>query len=175
MKFLPLLCLWLLTIATTISNPAAVAAATAPWEIEALPSTKAPAFSLPDLSGKTITSATFQGKVLLINFWATWCAPCREEMPALDRLQKQFSDKGLAVLGISIDNEPGLIKDFLKGSKTEFTVLHDSGLKSHDAYKVFAYPTTFLVDSKGIIQKYWIGPQEWEGEAFKKILQGYLP
>jgi len=150
-------------------------AQTAPWDIEKLPSTKAPDFSLPDLKGATTTAATFRDQVLLINFWATWCGPCREEMPALDRLQKQFAGKGLAVIGISVDSELGVVKEFIKDAKTQFPILHDPSMKCQDEYKVFAYPTTFLVDRKGIIQKYWIGPQEWESEEFKKILQSYLP
>ncbi len=175
MRITRYLSLWLLTIAMTMGATRVTLAQTAPWDIEKLPSTKAPGFSLPDLSGKTITDATFHDKVLLINFWATWCAPCRDEMPALDRLQKKFEGKGLAVIGINIDSEQSLVKEFIKGAKTRFPILHDPSMKCHDAYKVFAYPTTFLVDRKGVIQKYWIGPQEWESEEFKQILQSYLP
>lgn len=175
MKFPLRLPLWWLVIVMTMGAAQVSMARTAPWDIEKMPSTKAPGFSLPDLNDKIITAATFRGKVMLINFWATWCAPCREEMPALDRLQKQFAGKGLAVIGISIDSEQNLVKEFIKGVKTQFLILHDPAMKCHDEYKVFAYPTTFLVDRKGVIQKYWIGPQEWESEEFKQILQSYLP
>jgi len=169
------LTLCLLTIFMTMGCTAVGWAQIAPWDIEKLPGTKAPGFSLPDLTGKTVTSAAFRDKVMLINFWATWCAPCRGEMPALDRLQKQFEDKGLAVIGISIDSELSQVEQFIKDSKTQFQILHDPSMKCQDEYKVFAYPTTFLVDRQGIIQKYWIGPQEWESEKFKQILQSYLP
>jgi len=175
MKALNLLTFVLLALLMTMGDTAAVQAQTAPWDIEQLPSTKAPGFSLPDPSGKTVTAADFRDKVLLINFWATWCAPCRGEMPALNRLQKEFEGKGLAVIGISIDSEQSKVREFIKDAKTQFQILHDPSMKCHDEYKVFAYPTTFLVDRKGIIQKYWIGPQEWESEEFKKILQSYLP
>lgn len=169
------LAIWLLTLVISQSAITTALAQTAPWDIEKLPSSKAPAFSLPDLKGRTNTNATFRGQVLLINFWATWCAPCREEMPALDRLQKQFEGKGLAVISISVDSEQSVIKEFIKGAKTQFPILHDPEMKCHDEYKVFAYPTTFLVDRQGVIQRYWIGPQEWESEEFKQILQSYLP
>lgn len=175
MRIFPRLALFVWTVVLIMGIAAVSQARTAPWDIEKLPSTKAPGFSLPDMNGKIVTDAAFRGKVKLINFWATWCAPCRDEMPALDRLQKQFADKGLAVIGISIDSEPGLVKEFTKEAKTEFPILHDPEMKCHDSYKVFAYPTTFLVDRKGVIQKYWIGPQDWESAEFKQILQGYLP
>ncbi len=169
------LTLCLLILALTMGVAGRSLAQTAPWDIEKLPSTKAPGFSLPDLTGKVINVTAFGDKVLLINFWATWCAPCRQEMPALDRLQRQFAGQGLAVIGISIDSDGSLLKKFIEDAKIQFPILHDPSLKCPDEYKVSAYPTTFLVDSKGVIQKYWIGPQEWESKEFKKILQSYLP
>lgn len=168
----PALCL--LTMICSLWLPAISHSRTAPWDIEQLPSAPAPAFSLADLEGKTISSTTLKGQVLLINFWATWCAPCRQEMPALDSLHKEFKGKGLTVIGISIDSDLSPIKEFIAGAKTSFQILHDPEMKCHDTYKVFAYPTTFLVDRQGIIQKYWLGPQEWNSEEFKQTLQKYL-
>lgn len=161
-------------MACTLWSPCAGWARVAPWDIEKMPATQAPAFSLPDLSGNTVSSSAFKGKVLLINFWATWCAPCREEMPALDRLYNKMKDKGLSVIGISIDSEKTQVKDFITQTKSKFPILHDPEMTCHDEYKVFAYPTTFLVDKKGVIQKYWIGPQEWESDSFAKSLQEFL-
>jgi len=149
-------------------------ARSAPWDIEKLPSTPAPSFSLPDLQGKTLSFSDLKGKLLLINFWATWCPPCREEMPAFERLQQKFRDKGVAVIGIAIDEDKAVVKQFLDTAKTHFQILHDPELKVHDEYKVFSYPTTFLVDQQGVIRQYWIGPQDWDGDEFAKILQGYL-
>lgn len=146
----------------------------APWDIEKLPSTQAPAFSLADLNGKTVTSSSFKDKVLLINFWATWCAPCREEMPALDRLQHKMKDKGLTVIGIAIDSDKALVSEFIAKIKSSFPVLHDPEMTCHDAYKVFSYPTTFLVDKQGVIQKYWVGPHEWDSDSFSKTLGEFL-
>jgi peroxiredoxin len=167
--------LWLMTtLALSLSAPVACWARTAPWEIDNLPNSPAPAFSLPDLSGKQFSSDRIHGQVTLINFWATWCSPCREEMPALSRLYQKLKDKGLMVIGISIDSDQAMVKQFIGNAKTKFPILHDPEMKCHDAYKVYTYPTTFLVDRKGVIRKYWIGPQEWDSEEFGKILQEYL-
>lgn len=154
--------------------PGTTQARVAPWDIEKLPSTQAPTFSLPDLNGKTVTLRSFKGKVLLINFWATWCAPCREEMPALDRLQHKMKDKGLSVIGISIDSDKALVSEFIAKTKSSFTVLHDPDMTCHDEYKVFSYPTTFLVDRQGVIRKYWTDPQEWDSDSFATTLQEFL-
>lgn len=167
---LPLMLLFLALI--TAAGPAW--ARTAPWEIEKLPATQAPRFSLPDLQGKRTASADFQGRVLLINFWATWCAPCRAEMSALDRIHQKYKDQGLTVIGVSIDNDQAVVKNFLDTTKVHFPILHDPEMTSHDAYKVYTYPTTFLIDRKGIIRQYWLGIQEWDGDEFGKLLQGYL-
>ena len=173
-RLVPPLFLVLLLLMALVAVPIPGRAQIPPWEIEKLPSTPAPPFSLPDLQGKQIASTAFQGRVLLVNFWATWCAPCRNEMAALDRLQRKYQEQGLTVIGISIDQDLGPVKQFLETVKVGFPILHDPGMTSHDAYKVYSYPTTFLVDRKGIIRQYWIGIQEWEGEEVGKILQGTL-
>lgn len=170
--FLLLLVLANLLCAALVPPP--VQARSAPWDIEKLPATTAPAFTLPDLAGKSHTSSTFQGQLLLINFWATWCGPCREEMPALDRLQQKFKDKGLTVIAIAVDSDKALVQQFLGSAPSHFLTLHDPEMTAHDAYKVYAYPTTFLVDRKGIIRQYWIGPQTWDGDEFAKTIQDYL-
>ncbi|MDD5758986.1 MAG: redoxin family protein [Desulfobulbaceae bacterium] len=164
----------LFTLMATLLVPQSSLARTSPWDIEVLPTTLAPAFSLPDTDGTPLSSKSFQGKVMLINFWATWCAPCRGEMPALDTLQQEYKGKGLVIIGINIDNDLGQVKQFIKDTNTKFLILHDPEMRTHDSYKVTSYPTTFLVDRKGIIQKYWIGPQEWNSEEFKNTLRNYL-
>ena len=166
--------LWLAALIMALGAPSVGSAQTPPWEIEKLPSRPAPAFSLPDLAGKPVSLADFKGQLLLINFWATWCGPCREEMPALDGLYRKFKGQGLTLIGIAIDSDPNLVKQFLTTTKTKFPTLSDPEMTCHDAYKVFTYPTTFLVDRKGIVQKYWLGTQEWDSEEFEQILREYL-
>ncbi len=168
------LCLILLILTLSTLSAPGWARTAPPWDIEKMPATPAPAFSLQDLAGKTISSASFQGQLRLINFWATWCGPCREEMPALDKVYQKFKGRGLAVIGIAIDSDKEVVKQFQSTTNTQFPILHDPEMTCHDAYKVFSYPTTFLVDRKGVIQKYWIGSQEWDGESFEKILLEHL-
>jgi len=167
------LCLAIIAI-TLLTGGISQARHAAPWDIEALPGKAAPAFSLTDFEGKEVGSTSLAGKVRLINFWATWCAPCREEMPALNALQQQFKDKGLTVVGINIDSDKKLAQKFIGEAKLSFLTLHDPELTCHDAYQVYTYPTTFLIDRKGVIQQYWLGPQEWTGQEFKQILEKYL-
>jgi thiol-disulfide isomerase/thioredoxin len=169
----PALCALLLTIAAAcgLLLPGHSSARVAPWDIEKLPSSPAPACSLPDLNGTVVASNAFQGQVLLINFWATWCAPCREEMPALERLQQKLKGKGFSVIAIAVDSDKAPVAQFVSQHQTSLPVLHDPDMTCHDEYKVFSYPTTFLVDRQGVIRKYWIGPQEWDSDSFVTSIQ----
>jgi peroxiredoxin len=107
-----------------------------------------PDFTLKDLSGKTWTFAGLRGKVVLVNFWATWCPPCRKEMPDLETLYGRFSSKGLVVLGIS-DEEAAKVEPFIRERKVSFPVLLDPGRKVNEMFVVEGIPKSFVYDREG--------------------------
>jgi peroxiredoxin len=105
-------------------------------------------FTLKDLSGKTWTFSELRGKVVLVNFWATWCPPCRKEMPDLEALYERFGSKGLVVLGIS-DEEAAKVEPFIRERKVSFPVLLDPGRKVNDLFVVEGIPKSFVYDREG--------------------------
>jgi len=107
-----------------------------------------PDFTLKDLSGKTWTFGELQGKVVLVNFWATWCPPCRKEMPDLETLYQRFRSKGLVVLGIS-DEEAAKVEPFIRERKVSFPVLLDPGQKVNEMFVVEGIPKSFVYDREG--------------------------
>lgn len=118
-------------------------------EVDALAAERAKAdFTLTDLAGKSWTRSALKGKVVLVNFWATWCPPCRKEMPDLDALSKRFKDKGLVILAIS-DEKGETVEAYLKEHPVSYPVLLDPGRKVHDLYKVDGIPKNLVYDRSG--------------------------
>jgi len=106
-------------------------------------------FTLKDLDGKSWTLSSLKGKVVVVNFWATWCPPCRKEMPDLEILSKRFKDKGLVVLAISDEEAVKTVKPFIDKNGYTFPILIDTGRTVNDKYKVDGIPKTFIYDRKG--------------------------
>jgi len=146
----------------------------APWEIEGLMEKEAPELILPDLSGKSLSLKSFRGDVILLNFWATWCAPCKREMPALEELYKRYRDSGFNVIAVSIDTDRAAIEGFLREIPLSFPILHDMKIEAAKRYKVYAYPTTFLIDRKGIIREKFIGEEDWLDSSRTKLIERFL-
>jgi peroxiredoxin len=118
---------------------------------------KAPAFRLPDMTGTMIALEDFTGKILLLNFWATWCASCREEFPELERLYQKYRDKGFIVIAISVDNSSDRVAAFMKKRQIGFPVVID---KQGDVAKKFGFsgiPAGFLIDRNGFIKRQYRG------------------
>jgi thiol-disulfide isomerase/thioredoxin len=105
-------------------------------------------FTLTDLEGKTWTLFDLKGKVVLLNFWATWCPPCRKEMPDLDVLYKRFKDQGLVILAID-DEDTAKVTPFLKDKPVSYTVLLDPGRKVNDLFRIDGIPKSFIYDREG--------------------------
>jgi peroxiredoxin len=132
----------------------------------------APDFTLPDLEGRSITLSQFKGKIVFLNFWATWCPPCIEEIPSINKLNEKISRDDFVILAVNID-QTGMdnIREFAKSKGMKFPVLLDP--KSHVAagkYGITGVPETFLIDRNGIIIERYIGPRNWNEEEFIKYL-----
>jgi peroxiredoxin len=119
----------------------------------------APEFAAPTLAGDTISLAALRGSPVLLNVWATWCPPCREEMPGLQLLHETFGDRGLHVIGVSIDSRgaESAIRSFADDHGIRFTVLHDPGEAVSRQFRINGVPETFLIDGAGRIVRRWIG------------------
>ena len=123
-----------------------------------------PPLSLPDLSGTTRTLDSFKGKVVLLNFWATWCPPCRIEMPSMWRLKNKFRGKPFEVLAVDMGEDIKTITTFMPDKmERDFVVLMDEEGKVLKDWKIFAFPTSFLIDKKGKIRYALYGAFEWDG------------
>lgn len=134
---------------------------------------KAPEFSLSDIKGGEKKLSDFQGKVLIIDFWATWCPPCRQEIPHFISLYDQYKSKGLEIIGISLDqNGVKTVSEFIAKNKINYTVLMGNE-KVNDLYGgIAAIPTTFIVDREGNIKAKYIGYTD--KEVFENKIKGLL-
>ncbi len=126
----------------------------------------APLFTLQDLNGNQVSLSEFRGKPVVINFWATWCGPCRVEVPHLEYLSKKYKDRGLVVIGLNNENNHQAVRDFAE-SQISYTVLLDGHAQFLD-YGVRAIPCTYYIDKNGIIQDRDVG-FNGEGEMDRKI------
>lgn len=132
---------------------------------------KAPDFSLEDLKGKKISFHHFKGRVVFLNFWATWCRPCQEEMPSMEDLYQKFKEKNFVFLTISADyGDKNLVKEFIEKHKYSFPTLIDPKNTVLDLYGVKGIPTTFLIDKKGKLIGKAVGPRNWKSEEITTIL-----
>lgn len=135
----------------------------------------APAFELSDLQGRKHTLSDYLGKVVLINFWASWCKECIMEMPSLNMLYSQFTRQGLAVLGLTVDRKSEDAGDAAKKADISFPVLLDNkGEVFIKKYAVIGLPTTIIVDRKGIVREVLIGTQDFLEKEMKDRIASLL-
>lgn len=114
--------------------------------------TKAPSIELQDLSGKAFRSSSLAGKVVLVDFWASWCAPCKEELPALEKLYAKYRARGFEVVAINQDEDPENARKFLRRTPLSFTVVHDAKRAAANAYAPPKMPSSYLIDRRGVIR-----------------------
>ena len=147
----------------------------------------APTFSFKTLDDKTASLSDFAGKVVLLNFWATWCVPCVEEMPALERLQKRFGGEGLVIVSINVDPEESLeaVKQFVASNGITFPVLRDPEFSLAPQYSVSGFPESFFIDGQGRFLAVpeiegapatvrFVGDRAWDSPHFFKMTERLL-
>ncbi len=145
-----------------------------PWAINELRGKRAPDFTTTDLTGRTHRLSDYKGRVVLLNFWATWCPPCREELRSLESLRKDYKDKRLVIIAISVDRDIEKVKRFLREISTSFIILHDGKYSVYKKYNVFSVPMTFLIDRKGRIVDIFFGEQDWTSPTIKEQIDSLL-
>lgn len=127
---------------------------------QSLVNRRAPEFTRTDLGGARVSLAQYRGKVVLLNFWATWCAPCRLEMPQFVEWQKQYGPKGLQVLGVSIDDHEAPVRPFAAKMQLDYPVVMGTAKLSEDYGGVYGVPVTFLIDRRGVVRARFDGGSE---------------
>jgi len=133
-----------------------------------------PPLALRDLAGKEHKLADYKGKVVVLNFWATWCDPCREEMPSMQRLQDKLAGK-LVILAVDYGEGAPRIKDFLQKVPVKFTVLLDRDTSAATAWKVKVLPTTLVIDPEQKVRLVAVGDIGWDSQAVEEQIRKLLP
>ena len=122
----------------------------------------APDFQLVDINGQVRSLSAERGKVVLVNFWATWCPPCKAEMPSMEELYHNFGNGSLEILAINVDDDgPAVMPDFLQENPHTFPIVFDTEFQARNLYGVSMFPETFIVDKNGIITRKLIGAIDW--------------
>ncbi|MDE2711673.1 MAG: TlpA family protein disulfide reductase [Acidobacteria bacterium] len=138
------------------------------------PGAPAPPFDLLDLDERPHGLSDFAGQVVVLNFWATWCPPCVEEMPSLQRLQDLLGDDGLEVVAVSVDERYSDIPPFVAEHGLRFLVLHDLGKRVSRRYEVFQFPETWIIRRDGTLAAHIIGARDWAAPASLEIFRDLL-
>jgi thiol-disulfide isomerase/thioredoxin len=137
---------------------------------EARAATPAPELKARDMSGALKTLASYRGKVVVLNYWATWCPPCQHEMPSMERLRAKMGGRPIEIVAVNSVEPAKEVNAFLSKMKLGFPVLLDPDGSNTRRWKVFALPTSFLLDAKGRVRYVLTGPTEWdEGEALQIV------
>jgi len=160
---------WALLLAVALPASALEAA-----EFRRMNGVAPPPLALKDMNGKRHSLAAYKGKVVLVNFWATWCPPCREEMPSMQRLKEKMAGRPFTLLGVSSGEQPAELDAFLKLVRVDFTILLDSDNTVARRWKVYGLPTSFLIDKQGKVRYALTGPAEWDEKEALTLIENML-
>ncbi len=125
------------------------------------PGDRAPGFDLVGDSGIGVSLRDYEGKIVLLNFWATWCAPCVREIPSLNRIYERFADKGFVVLAVSVDENEEQYREFLADAAVAFPTVRDPQRAVSSRYGTAKYPESYLIDRGGQVLRKYVGAEDW--------------
>jgi peroxiredoxin len=134
----------------------------------------APEFSIATDHGRTISRSGFGGRLLVLNFWVTWCQPCLDEIPSLSQFQKDFAADGVVVLGVSVDRNEPVYRRVLAQKKLAFLTARDPEASISSRYGTFKYPETYLIDRRGKVVQKIIGPANWTDAVMTNQIKALL-
>jgi thiol-disulfide isomerase/thioredoxin len=138
------------------------------------PPTPAPVFTVLSPAGRSLSLTDVKGSVVLLNFWATWCPPCREEMPSMERLYQRYRDRGFTVLALSIDRNLAAVPPFVEGFRLTFPIGLAAKTAVAELYRVRALPTTVLIDRAGQVIAGAAGARDWDSPAAHAVVETLL-
>ena len=133
---------------------------------------KTPPLKLPDAAGSELALAGLRGKIVVVNFWATWCEPCREEMPSLERLRKQMGEQKFEVVAVNVGEAPERVARFTREVPVSFPIVYDREGTAAKSWKVRGYPTSFVLDAQGRIRYYFVGELDWSRSDVVAVIEG---
>ncbi|MEJ2455210.1 MAG: TlpA disulfide reductase family protein [Candidatus Thiodiazotropha sp.] len=131
----------------------------------------APPFQLQDADGNPHRLEDYRGRVVIVNFWSSWCAPCRHELPSMNRAWTMLKDEGVVMLALNLGEELGAVRGFLRNYPIDFPVLLDLNANVSDRWELTALPTTFVLDVRGRIVYRVIGEREWDSEPLLRQIR----
>lgn len=160
----------LLAVLATAFCAAAQAQVLKPWT-----GGETPRLELPDPEGTTRNLADYRGKVVLVNFWATWCAPCRAEMPSMERLKKTLQGRPFEILAVNVGESPRVAREFAEGLPVTFTILMDRDTRAAKAWRARVLPATYVVAADGAIRYSHFGDLDWSSPRVRAQIEALLP
>ena len=134
----------------------------------------APDFDTIDLKGDIWSLSKLKGQVVFVNFWATWCAPCREEMPSMQRLYAKLPKDKFEMIALFNNDKPAAVKNFVTGLGITIPILSDEHNFAGTKYGLTGLPETFIIDKQGVIREKFIGPAEWDSPKFVDMMTKYI-
>lgn len=136
---------------------------------------EAPGFTLNSLAGDRVSLADFRGKVVLLNFWATWCGSCRQEMPAMERLWNRYRDQGFAILAVSVDRgDPRQVDEFVEKLGLSYPIVRDPQALARRQYEISVLPMSYLIGRDGKLSGRIIGERQWDSDAARRLVEVLL-